>query len=78
MKQLQQKSRQDNQDQDISAAILQLRIKEQKNVLAVLNHRQRQKWRTSLGSPIDVRKMGRVKFKAPEFWDYRTGLTLLG
>ena len=66
MKQLQLKSRQDSQTQYISAAVRQLRIREQKNVLAVLNDQQRQKWQTSLGPPVDLRNIGRVKFRAPE------------
>ncbi|MCH2200486.1 MAG: hypothetical protein MK102_00840 [Fuerstiella sp.] len=71
VKQLQLESRQDSQDQNINDAVRQLQITEQKNVLAVLNGQQRQKWQTSLGPPVDLRKIGRVKFRAPEFLGQR-------
>lgn len=44
----------------------QLRTDEQKKILAVITRRQQQKWFAMLGRQIDVAKLGRVKFKAPE------------
>ena len=67
VKQLRLKSLQDSLNQHIEDAVLRLRISEQMKVLAVLNDQQRQKWETSLGLPVDLRKIGRVKFRAPEF-----------
>ncbi len=44
----------------------ELRIDEQRKILAVLGRQQRQLWFAMLGRRIDVAKLGRVRFKAPE------------
>jgi hypothetical protein len=43
-----------------------LRTGEQKQIVATLTRRQQQRWLALLGRRIDVSKLGRVKFKAPE------------
>ena len=67
MKQLREEAKQSDDLEKIQARALQYRIKEQKKVLAVLTNRQQQKWKASLGARIDVKKLGYVKFRAPDF-----------
>ncbi|NUQ62174.1 MAG: hypothetical protein HUU20_06785 [Pirellulales bacterium] len=43
-----------------------LRTDEQKQILAVLTRRQQQQWIALLGKRIEVARLGRVQFKAPE------------
>jgi hypothetical protein len=43
-----------------------LRADEQEQIVATLTRRQQQLWLALLGERIDVSKLGRVKFKAPE------------
>jgi hypothetical protein len=38
----------------------------QKKILATLTRRQQEEWVALLGKRIDVAKLGRVKFKAPD------------
>jgi hypothetical protein len=45
---------------------LTLRTDEQRQILAALSREQQQQWIALLGERIDVSKLGRVKFKAPE------------
>ena len=59
----------------------ELKADEQKRILAALTNRQQKKWADLLGEPIDVSKLGHVKFKAPELrsrdaWINSTVLTL--
>jgi hypothetical protein len=49
-----------------------LRSDEQEQIVAALTRRQQQQWLALLGERIDVSKLGRVKFKAPEL-DGRDG-----
>ena len=44
----------------------ELRTDEQKKILGILSRSQQQQWIALLGKRIDVAKLGRVKFKAPE------------
>jgi hypothetical protein len=58
-----------------------LRTEEQEQIVATLTRRQQQEWLALLGERIDVSKLGRVKFKAPELdgrdgWINSTPLTL--
>jgi hypothetical protein len=43
-----------------------VRSKEQQAVTSTLNARQQQQWIALLGKRIDVSRLGRVRFKAPE------------
>ncbi|NLX97630.1 MAG: hypothetical protein GXY83_15790 [Rhodopirellula sp.] len=43
-----------------------LRTDEQKQLLAILTRSQQQQWAALLGKPIDVGKLGRIRFRAPE------------
>jgi hypothetical protein len=59
----------------------ELRTDEQKTILGLLTRQQQQQWAALLGKRIDVAKLGKVKFKAPELsgrdgWINSTPLTL--
>ena len=43
-----------------------LRLTQQKRIVATLSRRQQQQLRALLGKRIDLSKLGRVRFKAPE------------
>ncbi len=58
-----------------------VRIEEQKQILAAITREQHQRWIAMLGERVDVSKLGRVKFKAPELtgqgaWINSTPLTM--
>ena len=61
----------DNRKPDTSLESLnkqarELKIDEQKQILAVLSREQQQKWAAMLGETFDVSQLGRLKFKAPD------------
>jgi hypothetical protein len=57
-----------------------LRTDEQRSIVATLTRRQQQRWLELLGERVDISKLGRVKFKAPELaggeWINSSPLTL--
>ena len=46
-----------------------LQLKQQQDVIALLSDEQKKAWVAVLGDRIDVSKLGRIKFKAPEIID---------
>lgn len=50
----------------IEKQVVKVRTEGQRKVVAVLTQRQQQLWVSLLGKRIDLAKLGRVKFKAPE------------
>ena len=44
----------------------QLRVDEQKEILSIISDTQKKRWVAALGRRIEVSKLGRVRFKAPQ------------
>jgi Spy/CpxP family protein refolding chaperone len=61
-KQLQSGETRDSLDKQVR----DLRTKEQKQIVAVLTREQQKQWLSLLGRRIDVSKLGRVRFRAPD------------
>ena len=52
---------------DLNKQFRELQVNQQKDILAILDEEQKQRWVKVLGKRIDTSKLGRIKFKAPEF-----------
>jgi plasmid stabilization system protein ParE len=57
--------------ESIEGRVRKERTDEQRKILAVLTRRQQQQWMSLLGKRLDLSKLGRVKFKAPELFGAR-------
>lgn len=65
--QLHQRLQEGGNKAELDREYRQVQIDMQQGIVAVLNEQQKQKWRALLGRRVDVSKLGRIKFKAPEF-----------
>ena len=67
--------------QKLNRQFAEVQVREQEQILQILQRSQQQQWVAMLGPRIDLKRLGRVKFKAPDFsksgnWVNSPALTL--
>lgn len=66
MAELQRKLNDGGNADELNKQYRQLQVSQQEDTIAVLTPEQKQEWVAMLGKRIDLSKLGRIKFKAPE------------
>ncbi|MCA9174970.1 MAG: redoxin domain-containing protein [Planctomycetales bacterium] len=52
--------------QQLNTGVERLRSQLRSDLAGLLSQRQKQKWQLQIGNPVDLSKLGKVKFRAPE------------